>query len=313
MRIIQIIFLGFYLSGFCQSTTSGDKFVVIQERVKDLKNDFVDIRREIFSTEEVSNMKDFFIRNATFDVTYNSIDDTIPEYRKKCINAVKEGIKELYSGKIPSNAAINDSLFNVSGTNRILDFLYNLNKLDLVIDYADVYFQGYFPNSEPSYQKITRENICQLDRSVDYSMINSTYLTVRSMVPEKIKGWTVFCVSLCNGFHSAVIAVDHTRANDIKMYWADQQRRSNYNMSNIEDFYGYKGDKFGWIELSNMNLKTDHIYDMDFFLKQEVNRYTNFYLSNVEFENRINCDKNLPIIRIFKIRKPLATNPSGRN
>ena len=246
--------------------------------------------REVFRfSTEIRPMKEFFIKNASRQLRPKPLS---------CINTLRAGLETLFFGQsnIPFSAGEQSEhgLFRHTGANRIIDLVRALSDSGCINDYKDIYFIGRTRRGDTVI--INENNFADSLRILTIS--GSVWHAILSMIPQ-VRGWSVFCLSLNNGYHSVTLAVNHTNPHSIKMYWADQTR---HHPVLLEDRLnpGPEGEQFGWERMTEF--ETSKSRSLDDYCLYAVSQFMDSHSEDAGGEpvNR----RNMPIIRIWKISKP---------
>lgn len=302
---------GFVLSALSQSTTSlTDSFEDMMMSIAMHKKRGYSYKSELFVYEEIKKVKAFLISNAT----WSQRGDT--SYRLPCINTVKSSVERLYFGESAiSQTKVKDKVKYVSqskrsmfwnyGTNRILDFARQMVDSGLIRDYAEINFYGSVGGDTV---KLNANNICGADNdTVPIRMAGSAYHRIKSMI-STYPGWSVFLVSISNGFHSAILLVHNRVDGKVEMYFGDHQRRERpYSSVHQLDKIGNKKEaQYGYIRLGERTDPGSKIIGADDFFLFEVQRYAGH--NQTELDQPLNCVRNLPVVRFWKIARRTQHN-----
>ncbi|MHA4806976.1 hypothetical protein ACX0G9_02655 [Flavitalea flava] len=253
----------------------------------------------VFSTE-IRSMKTFFIKNASRALNPKPL---------ACINTIRAGMETLFYG----NSAIPFSkystserpIFRISGSNRVIDLMKMLSDSGCINDYKDVYFLG--KNLRGDTVVINENNFTDSLRVL--TLAGSVWHAILSMLP-RVKGWSVFCLSLSNGYHTAILAVNHTNFRNFEMYWADQT--THHPVYEKDRIPGIAGPQFGWERM--MEHSSPEWRSLDDYCLYAVDQF--LYSDPAEGINQAaGSRRHMPIIRIWKISKPpqAVSAPGGRH
>lgn len=244
--------------------------------------------REIFGfSAGIRPMKEFFIRNASRVLRPKPLP---------CINTLKAGLETLFYGasNIPYSPTQRSerALFRTAASNRIIDLVKNLSDSGCINDYKDIYFIG---RNRVGDTVIINENNF-IDSVKILAMAGSVWHAIVAMLPQ-VKGWSVFCVSLSNGHHTATIAVNHVNLHDIKMYWADQS--SHHEVREEDRLKDIPGRQLGWERMTEY--ATAKTRSLDEYCLYAVREF--LYSLEEEADGVPELKRNMPIIRIWRISK----------
>lgn len=261
--------------------------------------------RDVFAfSTEIRSMKTFFIKNASRSLNskplnQNSLNANPPNLKPlACINTIRAGMETLFYGNsaIPFSkySASEKPIFRISGSNRVIDLMKMLSDSGCINDYKDVYFLG--KNLRGDTVVINENNFT--DSLQVLTLAGSVWHAILSMLPQ-VKGWSVFCLSLSNGYHTALLAVNHTHFRNLEMYWADQT--SHHPVYETDRIPEIAGPQFGWERM--MENSSPAWRSLDEYCLYAVSQFLNS--DPAEGTNRAaGSRRNMPIIRIWKISKP---------
>lgn len=245
-------------------------------------------QRDVYDFKtEILPMKEFFIRNATMREKAKPLE---------CVNTLRAGLETLFYGRsaIPSSPFRNTgrSLFRMTGANRMADAMELLSDSGCINDYKDIYFYGRNRNGDTV---IINEQNFSIPGNFDTSasiidMAGSVWHALLSMIP-KSKGWSVFGVSVSNGYHAVTLLVNHTGPVP-QVYWADQT--GNHAVTAADRISIAYAQQFGWERF------TEHRTP----LFRSLDEYCLYAARTFLKDNEAPRRKHMPVFRIFKISKP---------
>jgi len=200
------------------------------------------VRTPVFSIEDVERIKQFFISNASLEEQPKD-SNWRPGYRHKCINSVRAGLDFLLFGE----SSIPDSLYSrktvLNGNfinNDITALAKRLRDSHFIRSYDTVRFLSM---RKDEWVPITKAD--PVSRGLQpVALEKSLWNTLLARVGKE-RGFSVFLVSVCDGYHAALLTLDHRNTSELKAYWADQTHKHpwRYFVNNkLEDAPG----KFGW-------------------------------------------------------------------
>lgn len=241
-------------------------------------------QRDVFGYKEILPMKEFFIRNATVRGGGKPLE---------CVNTVRAGLEILFYGKSEistnPNRTTPNSLFKMTGTNRIVDAMELLSDSGCINDYKDIFFYGKDRRGDTVI--INEQNFSipgNFDTTISIiNMCGSVWHAILSMVPRS-DGWSVFSLSISNGYHSVTLLVNHTGITP-EMYWADQTQNHLVNKANQIKIPYVK--QFGWERFTE---KETTYRSLDDYCLYCAKQYLKDYYGK----------KHMPVFRIFKISLP---------
>jgi hypothetical protein len=178
------------------------------------------VQDEIFNDTEVGRMRSFFIRNA-------SAEDSLA-----CINTVRSGIGSLIYDDSNLTDGTCPSALTMTAHNTMEETMAQLGTHNMASAVATIRFND---STGTVIGAGNAREPMQLASSVWTTLVTAT---------GSATGWSVFGVSLCDGFHSAVITVDHRNRDNIIMFWSDQT--GNHPVQTSDRISGVSGDQFGW-------------------------------------------------------------------
>lgn len=260
-------------------------------------------RAEIFSLDDVERMKQFFLKNAALpEQPRNALWN--PTYRHKCINTVRAGIEILLFG----NSSIPDSLFS---RREVFNGDFQTNNAQ---SFADHLVEKGYLNSPDSFFFVSKNRgewvtVYKNDEQRRYlrptELKGSLWYSLLGLI-GKIQGYSVFIISICDGYHAAVITVDHRNLNNILIYWSDQTHRHPYRylkdgkLKEVPNAYGW--------EVMNAvgpdTLRKGIPRGLDEYVLYAVNKY--WCDCNRENQEPDDCCAGncFPLVQIWRVRKP---------
>ena len=154
-----------------------------------------------FSDEQIKKMKDYFETNAT------------SSNPKNCIGAMNHGIKALLEDENQlMGSQVDHTMDALRGSGRAGD------RVD--IEFLDSNGRQTGGTLEP------------------IELSTSVWDTAIEMAKRDV-GWSVFGLSIMDGYHSVTLSLDNTDLNNPKIYWSDQWSSGGgweeFNKSNIDD------------------------------------------------------------------------------
>jgi hypothetical protein len=187
-----------------------------------------------FNIEDVERMKQFFIANAS-----------LKEQPKdsNCINTVRAGLELLFFGEssIPDSLYSRRPVFNgFLNSNDINALAKRLRDSHYVRSYDTVRFLSVRKGQWVPISKADPVSRGLAPEAMEKSLWNTLLTRV-----GKERGFSVFLVSVCDGYHAALLTLDHRNPADLKVYWADQTHKHPwrfYANNKLEEVPG----KFGW-------------------------------------------------------------------
>ncbi|WP_205513721.1 hypothetical protein [Longitalea arenae] len=199
-------------------------------------------RTPLFSAEDVERIKQFFIANASLKEQPKD-SNWRPGFRHKCINTVRAGLDYLLFGE----SSIPDSLYSrravLNGNfhnNDITALAKRLRDSYYIRSYDTVRFLAI---RKGEWVPITKAD--PVSRGLQpVAMEKSLWNTLLARVGKE-RGFSVFLVSVCDGYHAALLTLDHRNTAELRAYWADQTHKHPWRFfvnNKLEEVPG----KYGW-------------------------------------------------------------------
>jgi hypothetical protein len=196
----------------------------------------------LFSADEVERMKEFFISNTALQEQPKD-SNWRPGYRHKCINTVRAALDFLLFGE----SSIPDSLYS---RQPVLNGHYFNNDVNALVHRLkdSGYISGYDSIRFLSMRKGAWTLISKSDpvsRGLQpVTMEKGLWNTLLARV-GKTRGFSVFIISLCDGYHAAILTLDHRTPSQLKVYWSDQTHRHPLRFY-INEKLQEEPNKYGW-------------------------------------------------------------------
>lgn len=201
------------------------------------------LRATLFQEEDIDRMKDFFISNAALEEQREGANWS-PGHRHKCINTVRAALDILLFG----NSSIPDSLYSrhtvLNGnflSNDVRELAHRLRDSNFIKSYDSIRFYSV---RKGEWALIAKND--PISRGLPpIAMEKSLWNTLLARVGKE-RGFSVFLVSLCDGYHAAVLTLDHRNPAELKAYWADQTHRHpvrffvNKKLQEMPNQYGWE-------------------------------------------------------------------------
>lgn len=187
-------------------------------------------------------MKQFFLSNASLKEQPKD-SNWRPGFRHKCINTVRAGLDLLLYGEstIPDSLYSRKAVFNGNFHNNDINALAKrLRDSHYIRSYDTVRFLAV---RKGEWVPITKADPVSRGLPPE-AMERSLWNTLLARVGKE-RGFSVFLVSVCDGYHAALLTLDHRNTKDLKVYWADQTHKHPWRFfanSKLEEVPG----KFGW-------------------------------------------------------------------
>lgn len=194
-----------------------------------------------FNIDDVERMKQFFISNASLKEQPKD-SNWRPGFRHKCINTVRAALETLFYGEssIPDSLYSRRQVFNGFLNNDISALAKRLQDNHYVRSYDTVRFLAVRKGQWVPISKADPVSRGLPPEAMEKSLWNTLLTRV-----GKERGFSVFLVSVCDGYHAALLTLDHRNPADLKVYWADQTHKHPwrfYTNNKLEEVPG----KFGW-------------------------------------------------------------------
>ncbi|OQP47921.1 hypothetical protein A4H97_30415 [Niastella yeongjuensis] len=194
----------------------------------------------LFSLDDVERIKEFFLTNTALPEQPKD-SGWRPGFRHKCINTVRAGLDYLIFGE----SSIPDSLYSRHGVlnghdNDITDLAKRLHDGHYIRSYDTVRFLSL---RKDEWVPITKAD--PVSRGLPPMALEKSLWNTLLRRIGKERGFSVFLLSVCDGYHAALLTLDHRNPAAIKVYWADQTHRHplRYFVNNkLEEVPG----KYGW-------------------------------------------------------------------
>ncbi len=199
-------------------------------------------RSSLFDIEDIERMKQFFIANASLKEQPKD-SNWRPGFRHKCINTVRAGLDLLLFGEssIPDSLYSRKAVFNGYYFNNDINALAKrLRDSHYIRSYDTVRFLAV---RKGQWVPITKADPVSRGFPPE-AMERSLWNTLLARVGKE-RGFSVFLVSVCDGYHAALLTLDHRNTAGLKVYWADQTHKHPWRFfanNKLEEVPG----KFGW-------------------------------------------------------------------
>jgi hypothetical protein len=198
-------------------------------------------RTPVFSIEDVERIKQFFINNASLQEQPKD-SNWRPGFRHKCINTVRAGLDLLFFGEstIPDSLYSRRAVLNGFLNNDINALAKRLRDSHYIRSYDTVRFLSM---RKGEWVPITKAD--PVSRGLQpMTMERSLWNTLLARVGKE-RGFSVFLVSVCDGYHAALLTLDHRNTSELKVYWGDQTHKHPWRFfanNKLEEVPG----KYGW-------------------------------------------------------------------
>ena len=219
-------------------------------------------RATMFAADEIERMKEFFINNASLPEQPKD-SNWQPGYRHKCINTVRAAMDMLLFGE----SSIPDSLYS---RNHVLNFNFYNNDVNALVrrlkdsNYISSYDSVRFLSTRKGeWALISKRDL--VSRGLQPVMGEKSLWNTLLARVGKERGFSVFIISLCDGYHAAVLTLDHRNPSQLKVYWADQTHKHPLRFMNNEKLQEVPG-QYGWevMQASGPDtIKTGNIRGLD--------------------------------------------------
>jgi hypothetical protein len=210
----------------------------------------------VFSSDDVERIKQFFLSNTALPEQPKD-SNWRPGFRHKCINTVRAGLDFLIFGEssIPDSLYSRHTVLNDFRDNDITDLAKRLRDNHYVRSYDTVRFLSLRKNVWVPITKADPVSRGLPPMALEKSLWNTLLRRV-----GKERGFSVFLISVCDGYHAALLTLDHRNPAAIKVYWADQTHRHPLRTvvnNKLADVPG----KYGW-EVMQANGPAKHVAGM---------------------------------------------------
>ncbi|AEW00201.1 hypothetical protein A4D02_28295 [Niastella koreensis] len=194
----------------------------------------------LFSPDDVDRIKQFFLANTALPEQPKD-SNWRPGYRHKCINTVRAGLDYLIFGEssIPDSLYSRHSVLN-GHDNDITALAKKLQEGHFIRSYDTVRFLSL---RKDEWVPITKAD--PVSRGLPPMALEKSLWNTLLRRVGKERGFSVFLLSVCDGYHAALLTLDHRNPADIKAYWADQTHRHPLRFfanNKLEEVPG----KYGW-------------------------------------------------------------------
>ncbi len=195
----------------------------------------------LFSIDDVERIKQFFLANTALPEQPKD-SNWRPGFRHKCINTVRAGLDYLIFGE----SSIPDSLYSrhtvLNGhENDITALAKKLHDSHYIRSYDTVRFLSL---RKDEWVPITKAD--PVSRGLPPMALEKSLWNTLLRRVGKERGFSVFLLSVCDGYHAALLTLDHRNPAEIKAYWADQTHRHplryfvNNKLEEVPDKYGWE-------------------------------------------------------------------------
>lgn len=261
------------------------------------------LRSTLFTQEDVDRIKSFFINNATL-LEQPKGTNWQPGYRHKCINTVRAALDILLFG----NSSIPDSLYS---RNAVLNGNYFNNDINELVRHLkdSNYIRSYDSVRFLSIRKDQWTVISKADpvsRGLQPVMMEKSLWNTLLKRVGKERGFSVFIVSLCDGYHAAVLTLDHRNISRLKVYWADQTHKHPLRFF-VNDKLQDIPNQYGW-EVMQSNgpdtIQNGHVRGLDAYALYANKKYWCDCGSRNDKKTDDCCPGNcFPAIQIWRLQK----------
>ena len=198
-------------------------------------------RTALFSVDDVDRIKQFFLANTALPEQPKD-SNWRPGFRHKCINTVRAGLDFLIFGEssIPDSLYSRHSILN-GHDNDITDLAKRLHDGHYIRSYDTVRFLSL---RKEEWVPITKAD--PVSRGLQPMALEKSLWNTLLRRVGKERGISVFLLSVCDGYHAALLTLDHRNPAAIKAYWADQTHRHplryfvNNKLEEVPDKYGWE-------------------------------------------------------------------------
>ncbi len=198
-------------------------------------------RTALFSLDDVDRIKQFFLANTALPEQPKD-SNWRPGFRHKCINTVRAGLDFLIFGEssIPDSLYSRHSILN-GRDNDITDLAKRLHDGHYIRSYDTVRFLSL---RKEEWVPITKAD--PVSRGLQPMALEKSLWNTLLRRVGKERGFSVFLLSVCDGYHAALLTLDHRNPAEIKAYWADQTHRHplryfvNNKLAEVPDKYGWE-------------------------------------------------------------------------
>ena len=195
----------------------------------------------LFSLDDVERIKQFFLAN-TARPEQPKDSNWRPGFRHKCINTVRAGLDYLIFGEssIPDSLYSRHSVLN-GHDNDITALAKKLQDGHYIRSYDTVRFLSL---RKDEWVPITKAD--PVSRGLPPMALEKSLWNTLLRRVGKERGFSVFLLSVCDGYHAALLTLDHRNPAEIKAYWADQTHRHplryfvNNKLEEVPDKYGWE-------------------------------------------------------------------------
>ena len=195
----------------------------------------------LFSLDDVERIKQFFLANTALPEQPKD-SNWRPGFRHKCINTVRAGLDYLIFGE----SSIPDSLYSrhtvLNGhDNDITALAKKLQDGHYIRSYDTVRFLSL---RKEEWVPITKAD--PVSRGLPPMALEKSLWNTLLRRVGKERGFSVFLLSVCDGYHAVLLTLDHRNPAEIKAYWADQTHRHplryfvNNKLEEVPDKYGWE-------------------------------------------------------------------------
>ena len=199
------------------------------------------LRTALFSPDDVERIKQFFLANTALPEQPKD-SNWRPGFRHKCINTVRAGLDYLIFGEssIPDSLYSRHSVLN-GHDNDITALAKKLQDGHYIRSYDTVRFLSL---RKEEWVPITKAD--PVSRGLPPMALEKSLWNTLLRRVGKERGFSVFLLSVCDGYHAALLTLDHRNPAEIKAYWADQTHRHpvryfvNNKLEEVPDKYGWE-------------------------------------------------------------------------
>jgi hypothetical protein len=198
-------------------------------------------RTALFTVEDIERTKQFFIANTALQEQPKD-SNWRPGYRHKCINTVRAGLDYLLFGEssIPDSLYSRNTVLNGFHDNDITALAKRLRDSHYIRSYDTVRFLSM---RKGEWVPITKAD--PVSRGLQPMALEKSFWNTLLARVGKERGFSVFLVSVCDGYHAALLTLDHRNTSELRAYWADQTHRHPWRFfvnNKLEEVPG----QYGW-------------------------------------------------------------------
>ena len=265
----------------------------------------------LFLPEEVEQLQAFFINNASLPEQPKD-SNWQPGYRHKCINTVRAALDILLFG----SSSIPDSMYSrhpvLNGNfinNDIYALVHRLKDSNYIRSYDSIRFLSM---RKGEWETIAKND--PISRGLPPVILEKSLWNTLIGRAGNQRGISVFLISLCDGYHAAMLTLDHRNPAQLKVYWADQTHRHPVRFF-VNDKLQEEPNHYGWEVMQATGIdtvKTGQVRGLDAYVTYANKKYW-CDCGSVKHKPEDCCAGNCyPYVQIWRVQKSRMALPANQ-